>query len=188
MKSAFVTGKKVCLRPVEEADVGDEYLAWLNDAEVTRYLEAGRFPAAPASLRRYLERVEHSETDLIFAIVDVESGLHIGNVTLNHIDWVNRKAATGILIGRKEFWGRGCAFEAWSLLIEYAFQRLGLRKIIAGAVAANRNSISVLKRLGFQIEGTLRGEHFLDGEYLDVIRMGLFRNEFHKVPDQTASP
>lgn len=180
MKRAFLIGKKLYLRPLEESDVSDEYLQWLNDPEVTRYLEAGRFPATPASVRRYLERFQNPANELIFAIVDIESKQHIGNVTLNHIDWVNRKADTGILIGRKDFWGKGYAFEAWSLVIEYAFQGLGLRKITAGAVAENVDSLSVLKRLGFQMEGVRRKEYFLDGEYLDVPLMGLFRDEFYK--------
>jgi methionyl-tRNA synthetase len=45
---------------------------------------------------------------------------------------VHRTGDTGLFIGRKEFWGKGLAFEAWYLVIEYAFNRLGLRKIIAG--------------------------------------------------------
>jgi len=68
------------------------------------------------------------------------------------------------MIGRKEFWGRGYAFEAWSLLLEYAFEVLGLRKIIAGAVVGNVPSMVVLKKLGFKVEGRLRQEFVMNGE------------------------
>ena len=68
------------------------------------------------------------------------------------------------MIGRKEFWGRGYAFEAWSLLLEYAFEVLGLRKIIAGAVVGNVPSMVVLEKLGFQVEGRLRQEFVMNGE------------------------
>lgn len=132
----------------------------------------------PESL--HLERFQNSTTDLIFAIVDRETDQHIGNVTLNRIDWVRRTADTGLIIGRREWWGKGYAFEAWSLILEYAFQRLGLRKIVAGAAVENAASVTTLEKLGFKIEGTLRQEILVDGEYRDVVLLGLLREEFFK--------
>lgn len=187
MRRPFLTGKKVYLRLLDESDIGEEYIQWLNDPEVTRYLGTSRFPATPSSIRKYLERFEDSTFGLILAIIDMESDQHIGNVTLSRIDWIHRRGDTGIMIGRKEFWGKGYAFEAWSLLIEFAFKQLGLYKITAGAIAEHASSVSVLKRLGFQIEGILRKECFIDGEYRDAIRMGLLREEFWKL-DEAAPP
>jgi len=180
MRRPFLVGKKVYLRLLEDSDIGEEYVGWLNDYEVTRYLETGKFPSTPESIRKYLERFQDSTTDLIFAIVDKDTDQHIGNVTLNRINWINQTADTGLIIGPKESRGKGYAFEAWSLILEYAFHRLGLRKIIAGAVVDNAASITVLKKLGFKIEGTFRQEFLLDGEYRDGVRLGLLREEFHK--------
>lgn len=180
MRRPFLIGERLYLRLLEESDVGEEYLGWLNDYEVTRYLEAGKFPSTPEDVRKYVEHYRNSKTDLIFAILDRETNQHIGNVSLNRINFIHRTADTGLLIGQKDFWGKGYAFEAWSLLIEYAFQRLGLRKIVAGAVADNIASIVTLEKLGFKVEGTLRREFFVDGEYYDSVRLGLFRDEFHK--------
>jgi RimJ/RimL family protein N-acetyltransferase len=180
MRRPFLVGENLYLRLLEESDIGEEYLGWLNDNEVTRYLEAGKFPSSPETLHKYLEHFQNSKTDLVFAIVDRETDQHIGNVTLNRINWIHRTADTGLMIGRKEFWGRGYAFEAWHLLVEYAFQRLGLRKIIAGAVADNIASIVTLEKLGFKIEGTFRKEYLMDGEYQDAMRLGLLREDFYK--------
>lgn len=182
MNRPFLAGERLYLRPLEESDLGEEYLQWLNDAEVRRFLGTGtaKFPTTLSSLEKYLERFQGTPTDLILAIIDKKSNLHIGNVTLNRIDWVNRAADTGILIGRKDFWGKGYAFEAWALLIEHAFKNLGLRKVNAGAIAGHDSSLGVLKKLGFQEEGVLRKEYLLDGEFRDAIRMGLFREEFDK--------
>jgi RimJ/RimL family protein N-acetyltransferase len=185
MRRPFLVGKKVYLRLLEESDIGDEYVEWLNDYEVTRYLETGQFPSSPEVIRTYLERFQDSTTDLIFAIVDTETDQHIGNVTLNRINWINRTADTGLIIGPKESRGKGYAFEAWSLILEYAFQRLGLRKIIAGAVVDNAASITILKKLGFKIEGTFRQEFLVDGEYKDGVRLGLLREEFYKYGQST---
>jgi RimJ/RimL family protein N-acetyltransferase len=79
-----------------------------------------------------------------------------------------------------EFWRKSYAFEAWSLLLEYAFEALGLRKIIAGAVVDNVPSMAVLDKLGFQVEGTLRQEFVMNGECRDAVRFGLLKHEFYK--------
>lgn len=186
MKQPLLAGKKLILRPFEPSDLGEEYLGWLNDPEVTRYLGVGREPATLESVRRYVEGFRGSDTGFLFAIVDRQTGKHIGNVTLNHIHRVNKTADTGLMIGDKAFWGRGYAFEAWVLLIEYAFSKLELRKIIAGAVAGNEASLSVLRRLGFREEGVLREEFFLNGKYLDTVRLGLLQHEFTPAVEKTA--
>jgi RimJ/RimL family protein N-acetyltransferase len=180
VKRAFLVGDKLYLRPLEPDDLTEDYLAWLHDPDVTRYLETGRFPTTPAALRAYLGRFETATDNLAFAIVDKATDLHVGNVTLNNVNWVHRRADTGLMIGRREFWGRGFAFEAWTLLIDYAFERLGLRKIIAGVVVDNAASVAVLERLGFQVEGRLREDVLVDGVHRDCLRLGMFRDEFHK--------
>jgi RimJ/RimL family protein N-acetyltransferase len=177
-ENRFLRGTQVYLRPLALSDATADYVRWLNDPEVTRYLETGRYPATRESVREYIRSFQGSRTSLAFAIIDRASGRHIGNVTLNHIDPIHRTADTGIMIGCKEFWGRGIAYEAWSLLIRYAFDRLNLRKIVAGAVIENRASIRTLEKLGFRIEGTFREEKWIDGRYVDAVRLGLFRDEF----------
>ena len=177
MQHPILIGQRLYLRPLEESDIGEDYVGWLNDFDVTRYLETGVFPSTAESIRQYLDRFQDSTTDIIFAIVDCETGQHIGNVTLNRIDWVHRTADTGLMIGRKEFWGKGYATEAWSLVVGHAFQRLGLRKITAGVVDDNKASLTALQKVGFQIEGRLRDGVWCDGQFRDKLLMGLQRDE-----------
>ncbi len=178
MKSPFLIGKLCYLRPVEESDVTEEYISWLNDPAVHRYLGWGRFPVTRASLLSSVERFWGSDKDVLLAIVDRKTDLHIGNVALNRINWIHRNADTGLVIGRKEFWGKGYATEAWFLAIDYAFKVLNLHKIIATVVAGHDSSQAALEKLGFQVEGTHREEFFLEGKYRDYIRLGILREEF----------
>lgn len=165
------------LCPLSPGDVNDRYVSWLNDPEVTRYLHSGRTPSTIESLRSYVGRFEESESDLIWAIIDRASDRHIGNVTLNRISWDHRKADTGLLLGEKDFWGRGYATEAWYLVADHAFRDLALHKVLAGACVANVGSINALKRVGFREEGIAREEFHLNGTYLDVVRLGLLAGE-----------
>ena len=180
MNHPFLIGKKLYLRSLEESDINDDYVSWLNNFDVTRYMETGNYPSTTETIRSFFKRFQGSATDLAFAIIDKKTDQHIGNVTLNRINWIHRTVDTGLMMGRDGFQGKGYAFEAWSLVIDYAFQRLGLRKIIAGAVVDNKASISVLQKLGFKLEGTFREEFYSEGTHGDVIRLGLLRTEFHK--------
>jgi [ribosomal protein S5]-alanine N-acetyltransferase len=177
MPDAFLTGPRLYLRRLTVADVSADYVAWLNDPEVTRFLETGKFPSTHESVRAFLERFD-ATSDQIFAIVDTATDQHVGNVTLNRVNWIHRTADTGLLIGRREFRGRGYAHEAWSLVASYAFGRLGLRKLIAGVVDGNIASQRSLEKLGFRVEGRLRAEYWIEGEVRDALRLGLLRDEF----------
>jgi [ribosomal protein S5]-alanine N-acetyltransferase len=178
MSDAFLRSSRLYLRRLTEADITDEYVGWLNDSEVTRFLETGKFPSSRESVRAFLQRFDDSATDLIFAIVDAATDQHIGNVTLNRINWIHRTADTGLLIGRAEYRGKGYAHEAWGLVASYAFERLGLRKLIAGVVDGNAASQRTLEKLGFRVEGRLRAEYWVEGQVRDALRLGLLREEF----------
>jgi RimJ/RimL family protein N-acetyltransferase len=121
-----------------------------------------------------------SAADVIFAIVEKESGHHIGNITINSISWIDGTGELGTFVGDKEFWGRSYGTEAKSLVLDYAFQRLGLRKITSGHVMGNEASIKANLGLGFREEGLMKKQFFIDGQYLDIVRLGLFREDFCK--------
>ncbi|MBI3021855.1 MAG: GNAT family N-acetyltransferase [Candidatus Omnitrophica bacterium] len=178
LRGRLLVGSRLCLRPLTEADVTKEYLGWLNDSEVTRFLEVGRQRSTHQTVRRYLTRFHGSRTDFIFAMIDRKTGRHIGNVTVNRIHRVDCTADTGLMIGRKDLWGKGYAYEAWSLVLAHAFRDLGLRKVVATVVVDNVRSLRALKKLGFHVEGVLRQERFVNGTYKDVVRLGLFSHEF----------
>ena len=174
----FLAGVKVYLRPLEKADLNDNYLAWLSDPEVTRYLETGVFPTTRQDLEKFYESVTGSRSQVIFAIVDRKSNLHLGNVKLGPIDWIHRRAMLGILIGEKKFWGRGIGEEATRLMVDYAFRRLNLNRVTLGVVAEHESAVRCYEKVGFKVEGRGREDVFKDGQYKDRLWMGLLRSEY----------
>ena len=177
-KMAFAEGSLVILRPLQRADINERYLSWLNDPEVTRYTETGTFPTTAEDLENYYRSVTGSKNDVMLAVVDKKSGRHIGNVKLGPIQWVHRRATFGILIGEKDFWGKGVGLEATRLMVEYGFQRLNLHRIDLGVFAEHEAAVRCYEQAGFKIEGRMREDLFLDGEYKDRLRMGLLRSEY----------
>ena len=177
-QQAFLRGERVYLRPLERADLNETYLGWLNDAEVTRYLETGLFPSTMPDLEKFYEGVTNSRTDVIFAIMDRKSQRHIGNAKLGPISWVHRRALFGIMIGEKDFWGQGIGKEVTRLVVEYGFQRLNLNRIGLAVFAEHESAVRCYQSVGFKVEGKFREEMFSEGLYKDRLWMGLLRSEY----------
>jgi RimJ/RimL family protein N-acetyltransferase len=166
--------------------LNEQYLGWLNDPEINRYLESGIFPSTKDELEKFYQQVTNSRDQVILAIVDNETHQHIGNVKLGPINWVHRKATFGILIGDKQFWGRGIGEEATRLMIEYGFFRLNLRRIELGVYAEHEVAMRSYEKVGFRIEGRFRENMFHEGQYKDSLWMGLLRSEYGRSEGDTS--
>ena len=88
-------------------------------------------------------------------------------------DTNQHKAEMRKLIGEDEHRGKGHAKEATNLWIQYGINNLGLKKIFLNTIENNIRNVTLNKELGFQIEGILRKECFIDNKYYDLLRMGL---------------
>ena len=178
MKTPFVSGERIYLRPLEPEDLTEAYLGWLNDPEVNRYLESGIFPYSKAELDTFYETVTKSHDQVIMAIVDKETNNHIGNVKLGPINWIHRKGIIGILVGEKQFWGEGIGAEATRLIVEYGFFQLNLHRIELGVYAEHKSAVRCYEKVGFKVEGTFREDGFHQGQYKDRLWMGLLKTEY----------
>jgi len=178
MATVFRRGQLVYLRPLEREDLNERYLGWLNDPDVTRFMETGIFPTTRDELLHFWERVTASPNDVIFAVADAEDDAHIGNVKLGPINWVHRVAEFGIMIGDKSRWGGGRGREATRLTVSYAFEELNLRKITLGVLEGNEAARKAYEKVGFVVEGRQREQVVRGGRTLDRIVMGLLRDEW----------
>ncbi len=97
----------------------------------------------------------------------------IGTINLNNIIRGAFYAATlGYGLAAKKQ-GQGLMTEAGTRLITYAFEDLNLHRIMASHIPQNQRSANVLKRLGFEIEGTARKYLFINGRWQDHVMTSL---------------
>ena len=73
---------------------------------------------------------------------------------------------------------QGFGTEMLTLMLDYAFRQLGLRRIHAQIMAPNISSQKLFEKLGFQKEGILRAHVLRNNEYLDMLMYGLLRDEW----------
>lgn len=101
-------GEKTRLRRIERSDI-PTFVRWFGDPEVREFLMLNR-PISHAEEEQWFENHLNDKSGEIFAIETNEDGtarVHIGNIGLHSINWVHRRAELGIVIGEKEYWGKG---------------------------------------------------------------------------------
>ena len=179
-QARIMESERLYFRALTAADARGNYLKWMNDAEVTQYLES-RFQAhSEESLAAYIEQMSSTKDNIFCAIVLKHDDRHIGNIKLGPIEWVHRRAEVGLLIGEKDCWGKGYGTEAYKLMAEHAFFTLNLHKVTAGAYAENEGSIKAMARAGFTQEGRRKEHYFLDDKYTDLLIYGLLKPDFER--------
>lgn len=175
----YEVGENYTLVPFTEAHMGPKYLRWLHDPLVSRYNSHGLFPLSEADLKDFARSLGSREK-IVWAIEHGEDGL-VGNVALQGISWINRRAELAILIGEPSHWGSGLGLATCRQVVMHGFQALNLDKIHLSTVSSNIGMRSVATRLGFIEEGILRQHSFLLGSWEDVVVYGLLRDEFPSI-------
>ena len=178
--SAKMMGKRCYLRPMELEDLGSDYLNWINDASSSKYILGSGFPVNKTMLSRYFEENQPPNA-VLFAICDVDTDLHFGNARLGHIDWINRSARYGRLIGNADYRGNGYGGEALFLLLKYGFHSLGLNRIWSAANIENSPSRKSNDGVGMIEEGVLREFIWCDGKFHDAMALSMLRSDFDRL-------
>ena len=179
----MIYGGRVRLRAIEREDI-PRFLRWFNDPEVRKYLTMYR-PLSRAEEERWVESLPSRREEIVLAI-EVREGerwVHIGNIGLHRIDWKNRTATLGIVIGERKYWGRGYGTEAVRTMVRYAFEELGLNRVELETFSFNARAIRCYEKAGFRREGIRRRALYRDGKFHDVILMGILKEEFTEVED-----
>lgn len=132
----------------------DRYVGWLNDPEVCRHNRHGKGYTL-AKAREYFQSVENSSVTQVFAIIEKLSGVHIGNISINDIDWNTRSGEISILMGEKQFWGRGLGGEAVRMALDFGFRELALQRMWIGFTADNDGMRRIAEKLQFSFCRTL---------------------------------
>ena len=127
-------------------------------------------------LRRYAEEIR-SDTAYSYLIFGEGERTLMGGVTVGQVRRGVAQAATlGYWMGAP-FAGRGVMTLAVGLVLDHAFDELGLRRIEAACVPSNAASIRVLERNGFQREGYARRYLRIAGEWRDHLLHAVLRDD-----------
>ena len=175
MVEVNIMSKEIGLRVVEKDDLA--FIHQLNNnADIMSYW----FEEAHQSMA-YLEDSYDKSIDNknMRQFILTKNDERLGYVALFSIESVHLKAEFAIMIDPKHQ-GHGYAGIATDLAMDYAFSVLNLHKLYLIADQTNEKAIHVYKKSGFQIEGELKDEYFVNGSYHNAVIMSAFQQEYFK--------
>ncbi len=177
-------GKLVRLRAYEKSDL-DAAMKWVNDEEVTDLLggEMLAYPVSSLAEAKFIDAAANpSDRHKDFAIETLAERRYIGAISFNVIDWRNRSAGLGIVIGDKSLWGNGYGTDAMRVLMRLAFDEMNLHRLWLHVHDSNKRAITSYQKCGFKHEGALREDRFYRGRHYDTIVMGILESEYRAAP------
>ena len=180
MKNPFLIGNKIYLRSLELEDLSGNYVSWLNDPEVCRYNSHHFFQYTNQKAINYISKINNSFSEIVLAIILSENNLHVGNISLQNINLINRSAELAILIGDKNYWGKGIAKSSIKLLLDHGFLSLNLHRIYLGTPRENVSMQKIAIYFGMKNEGVKRDAFFKNGEFFDILDFAILQNEYLK--------
>lgn len=171
-----VEGELMALGPLRR-DLVPLYARWMNDPATARAV--GTF--APFTVERetdWYEKEARSETNIPFTVYEKATLNPIGTVALMGVDYRNRRAEFGISIGEAEYRNKGYGTETTWLMLDYAFDVVGLHSVMLGVFEFNHGAIRTYEKAGFKEIGRRRQSYFANGRMWDEIWMDCLGPEF----------
>lgn len=175
----MIIGDTVRLRGIDKEDL-PLFVSWLNDADVRRYLSLYSPLSNAQEEQWFADLAKRPLTEQPLMIETVEDGTWkpLGNISFLNVDQQSRNAELGLFIGEKALWGKGIGTKAIALMLDYGFKTLNFHRIYLRVFAPNQRGIHCYEKLGFRHEGSMREAYFLDGEYIDILYMGILEDEW----------
>jgi len=172
-----IMGKTVVLRAVEAEDLPLVH-KWSNDPETCYLVGSWHFPSSSRHMEQWYEKIQSDSLNQRFAVHTDEHGL-IGTANLVDINWKDRNAFHGMLLGDKPIRGRGYGTDTVMAIMRYAFEELGLQRLDTTIIEYNIPSHKLyIGRCGWKEEGRRRNWYWRKNRFWDQVVVGITRDDY----------
>jgi RimJ/RimL family protein N-acetyltransferase len=172
-----INTKRLKLREITQQDFQAVH-EYASDPETVKYMPFG--PNTEEETQEFINRnlkrqQDDPRTDYGFGIILKTENRFIGACGIHGVSEV--QASIGYILNRR-YWSHGYATEAAKALVDYLFRELGVHRVFASCDPENHASIRVLEKVGMSLEGRLRENMNIRGEYRDSLIFGLVIDEW----------
>ena len=179
-----IFGKKVILRAIEEDDL-ESFHSWGNDPDLWRLLGGWHFPSSKKSTLDWFQKIQGDQLNLRLAVTTEEDGV-VGLANILDIDWKNKHAFHGMMLGNPAVRGKGLGKDTVMAIMRYAFDELGLERLDGSMIEFNDASTALYcGKCGWKEEGRQRNWYYRGGRFWDKIMVGITRNDYKELLDKT---
>jgi len=173
-----LSGRSVTLRELQLSDA-PALLAMLTTEEVARFISPP--PTTVEGFERFImwaERERQAGNYACFAVVPAGMQTAIGIFQIRSLEPGCATAEWGFALG-SAFWGTGLFLDGARLVLDFAFDVIGARRLEARAAVANGRGNGALRKIGAVQEGVLRHSFLRHGQYHDQVLWGILVEDWH---------
>ena len=171
----MLQGERVLLRPPKREDTPVIHEYWSDLEMQSRASNRAPRPRTVEDTQTLLDDLEKRDDHVRF-VIEVDGEI-VGDCSLHDIDFHNRACEVGISLGRPH-WGQGYGQDALRSLVDYAFRHYNMHRVALEVLADDPRAVGCYRKVGFVEEGRLRQRDWRDGEYHDVLVMGILDTEW----------
>lgn len=175
MQTMKQTGEKIILRRITYEDT-DYIVSWRNNERVRE-----RFVYREAFTRQgheaWMDTMVAGGKVEQFIICEKADMRPVGSVFFRDIDRVKKEAEYGIFIGEDDAVGKGYGSEAARLAVDYAWNCMGMERLVLRVFTDNEAAVRSYEQAGFRKTKVLKAVECSDGERKDMFYMMLARTK-----------
>lgn len=178
--------KRLILRKTKEEDSEQMFKNWANDERVTHFLTWAPYESEDqlrTTYHKFLMDNRDKPDTYQWKIELKELGEIIGSIDVINLKEDIESAEIGYCIGYN-WWHKGIMTEAFSEVIRYLFEEVGLNRIEATHDLRNPHSGEVMKKCGLIYEGTSRQAGKNMQGICDVVRYAVLKEDYFKIKEK----
>ena len=169
---------KIKLRKVHEEDL-EKIMVWRMKPSVTKYMYTDPVLTLEGQ-KKWFQKISTDES-CRYWIIDVD-GVAIGLLGLIHIEPEHKRCSWVWYIGEDEYRGKGIAKKIQLNLYDYVFYHMNFNRLYSDILSFNTHEIkNVHEAVGYEVEGVLKQHVIKNGEYLDVVMMGITKDKWNTI-------
>lgn len=145
--------KNLCIHPINEKDISEKWINWLNDEIVNKYGDKGDLKHTKKSQKKWFNIKKRENVTILGIYVNNE---HVGVCEIGNISIKHKNCEISYMLGEKKLWGKGYGSILIDLMCKYAKKNFKVKKIVAHTFENNLASQKVLRNNGFSLEGKIK--------------------------------
>lgn len=170
----IVKGERLYLKEIEISEIDDKVMSWFENDELMKYYTNSKNKISKTVLIDAILKGKEQGNIITYGIYTLSNGTLIGTIKLGPINFNQKTSDLVVLIGNKDYLGKGYSVDAIKLGNELAFKYYNLRKLYGGMYMSNIPSIKAYRRAGWLVEGRLKGFYYNENKNEDRLLVGCF--------------
>jgi len=154
MNNIQIASERFIIKSLSVRNNLSNYLDWLSNPHEFPFILGTKKNYRLVDLKKYINENNEDENSILLGIFDKINLEHVGNIRYHNLDFTNKKAFLGILIGKEKYRGIGVATEVITTSMNWIYSKFKISTIVLGVHSENTAARKLYEKLGFKYTDT----------------------------------